>query len=413
MHLAIQWPRFGPYHWARLRATHALFAERGGRVSAIETAGRDRYAWAPEEATAAFHSRTLFPSSVFESLEPAAVRAAVDATLDELDPDAVAITSYSFPDARACLAWCRRRRRTAILMFDSRAEDAARTAWRETIKRHIVAGYDAALVAGKPQRRYLEQLGFPPAFIFQTVDAVDNAYFAEGADAVRASPSDAATLPGLADERPYFLAVVRLLPFKNVDGLVRAYAHYHAAAEAPWRLVIAGDGPQRENLETLAASLGVAPDTTFAGFQQSQSLPAYYGLAGAFVHASHRDQWGLVVNEAQATGLPVLVSRQSGCAEDLVVEGETGFTFDAADEPALARLMAHVASAAVDRDALGRAGKARIAGWSLERFAEGMWDAATAGAARSDRRTPLGTAAALGALRLAARRADSFQTVPE
>jgi 1,2-diacylglycerol 3-alpha-glucosyltransferase len=55
------------------------------------------------------------------------------------------------------------------------------------------------------------------------------------------------------------------------------------------------------------------------------------GLASAFIQASTTEQWGLVVNEAMASGLPVLVSERCGCAPDLVKNGVNGYTFDPYD----------------------------------------------------------------------------------
>ena len=69
------------------------------------------------------------------------------------------------------------------------------------------------------------------------------------------------------------------------------------------------------------SALGLDNDVIFPGFIQYDELPAYYGLAKAFIHASTVEQWGLVVNEALAAGLPVLVSERCGCAPDLVREG--------------------------------------------------------------------------------------------
>src|SRR5262249_59830905 len=101
-----------------------------------------------------------------------------------------------------------------------------------------------------------------------------------------------------------------------------------AAGTAAWKLVLLGEGEQRAKLEGLRDALGLRNDVSMPGFKQYDELPAYYGLASAFVHTSTTEQWGLVVNEAMAAGLPVLVSERCGCGPDLVREGVNGFTFD-------------------------------------------------------------------------------------
>ena len=80
----------------------------------------------------------------------------------------------------------------------------------------------------------------------------------------------------------------------------------------------------------------------FAGFRQIAELPAFYAGAGAFVHPALEEPWGLVINEAMASGLPVLSSRNVGAAEELVVDGVTGYLFDPRNTQEIADAMAKV-----------------------------------------------------------------------
>ena len=111
------------------------------------------------------------------------------------------------------------------------------------------------------------------------------------------------------------------------------------------------------------------------GFKQYEELPSYYAAAGAFIHASTTEQWGLVVNEAMASGLPVLVSNRCGCASDLVQDGVNGWTFDPTDEEQLAELMLKISSDEALRSEMGRKSQEIIANWGPERFASGIADA--------------------------------------
>src|SRR5207244_4064698 len=102
---------------------------------------------------------------------------------------------------------------------------------------------------------------------------------------------------------------------KNLPRLLEAFAGYRRlAGDAAWELVLLGDGPLRPELVALLKDLELDGHVLLPGFKQYDELPAYYGLAGAFIHASTTEQWGLVVNEAMASGLPVLVSDRCGCA---------------------------------------------------------------------------------------------------
>jgi glycosyltransferase involved in cell wall biosynthesis len=98
-------------------------------------------------------------------------------------------------------------------------------------------------------------------------------------------------------------------------------------------------------------------------------------LANAFVHPSTTEQWGLVVNEAIASGLPVIVSERCGCAPELV-QGN-GFTFDPTDDHELASRLLEMASLSdCDLKQRGEASR-KIAGrFGPELFGEGLEQAA-------------------------------------
>ena len=104
-------------------------------------------------------------------------------------------------------------------------------------------------------------------------------------------------------------------------------------------LIIAGDGEERAHLEKTIRECGISNHVHLVGAKGYEELPFFYAHAGAFIHASTTEQWGLVVNEAMASGLPVLVSNRCGCAKDLVQDGVNGWTFDPADEGRMADLM--------------------------------------------------------------------------
>ena len=117
----------------------------------------------------------------------------------------------------------------------------------------------------------------------------------------------------------------------------------------------------------------------------------------------------MILSEAMASGLPVLVSERCGCAEDLVENGVNGFTFAPGDHVALAALMRRMSDGTLDLAAMGEASQARIAAWSPERFAGSVLDAAAAAAARVRSRRWSSSLRPLlhGAIALRGRQADT------
>jgi glycosyltransferase involved in cell wall biosynthesis len=262
------------------------------------------------------------------------------------------------------------------MMADSTAADAVRRRHREAIKRLVVRLFNAALVAGAPQSDYVRSLGLAGDRVFCGYDTVDNGHFAHGAQRVRADAPLWRERLGLP--KRFFLAASRFVAKKNLPRLLDAYAAYRQrAGPDAWHLVLLGDGELRPAIERRSARPDLAGRIMLAGFRQYDELPAYYGLASAFVHASTTEQWGLVVNEAMAAGLPVLVSERCGCAADLVHSGINGFTFDPCDSQALGALMHRVAALTEERRAaMARSGQRIIAAWGPERFADGLIQAA-------------------------------------
>jgi glycosyltransferase involved in cell wall biosynthesis len=259
-------------------------------------------------------------------------------------------------------------------MSDSRAEDAKRNALAEKTKAQITQLFAAALVAGKPHLEYLKKLGFPEDRIVKGYDVVDNQHFQTGADAARQSSRSNSLIGDLPCR--YFFCCARLIPKKNLLMLIDAFSQYRRQCPPPPRdLVIAGDGPERHTIEEHIAALNIAQAVRLLGPLTYDQLPVAYGLAGAFVMPSKTEQWGLVVNEAMAAGLPVLVSYSAGCSQDLVEHGVNGYTFDPSDPNNLAQLLVRMSTSA-DLASMGRESQRIISSWGLSRFAQGLMSAA-------------------------------------
>jgi glycosyltransferase involved in cell wall biosynthesis len=350
---------------------------------ALELLDRDStYAWDLVPGSAGFDRRVLF--SDLEGQAPPArdLRQRVQATLSEVQPAAVLIPGWSEPHALAALEWCVRCRVPAVVMSETTAWDEPRKAWKEWGKRLCVRLFSAGFVGGHPHQDYLATLGLPRERTALGYDAVDNQYFAARAEEIGKQKAESRNRYGLPEH--YFLASARFVEKKNLIRLLEAYARYRTCGEKPeprarssesarpWDLVLLGDGPLRGELELRVADLALQTAIHLPGFKQYPDLPAYYALAGAFVHASTTEPWGLVVNEAMASGLPVLVSNRCGCARDLVEEARNGFTFDPLNVEEMANRMAQVAATNCDRKAMGCRSREIIALWGPEAFAKGL-----------------------------------------
>ena len=355
--------RFGPYHHARLKAAGSRLQVTGVEFSNVDST----YAWDLVEGADGFNRLTLFSGEAVDELPASRIFSRVEEVLDQLRPEVVAIPGWYDRCSLAALRWCGVHAVPAVVMSETTAWDVERNWLKEALKRRLMKLCVAGLVGGRAHADYLEQLGIERTKIFFGYDAVDNEYFSRKADEVRGQRSVVRQKHALPEK--YFLASARFVEKKNLPRLLQAFARYRALAGRSengerrsecvgenveirnqnselrpltsdlWHLILLGDGPLRSDLCHLISDLGLQHAVLLPGFKQYDELPAYYGLAKAFIHASTTEQWGLVVNEAMASGLPVLVSNRCGCAMDLVQEGRNGFTFDPCNVEQLAQLM--------------------------------------------------------------------------
>jgi len=377
MKIAILFDNFGPYHVARLNAASEVCTLLG-----IELHPQSRdYGWQPDIGPRSFHCVTLSAASAdgppslkqFTQLQDA---------LDTFRPHCVFVPGWSARYALASIEWCRSNHVPAVLMSESTWRDSPRARAKESMKSWIVSLCSSALVGGASHAEYLVKLGMPPDRIFQGYDFVDNEYFQEKSKTARARAVDLRQKLRLPQH--YFIAVARFIPKKNLAWLIETYAQYRQACArepgattqpsraGPWSLVLLGDGPNRPLLAQQISGLHLDAHVIVPGFIPYEDMPDYYALAGAFVHASRSEPWGLVVNEAMASGLPVLVSNTCGCARELVRDGQNGFLFDPANSDQLVELMLRFSTHPDHLPAMAKAGVDLVSNWGPDRFASGV-----------------------------------------
>jgi glycosyltransferase involved in cell wall biosynthesis len=371
MRVAVLFDNLGPYHVARMKLA-STFVD----LLAVETAGTSGdYLWAKNGAAEDFRKATLFPDALSPETSREELARRLHRVLTDFKPAVVAVPGWSSRAAFLAVRWCQSHSVPTVVMSDSTIYDEVRRSWTEAIKKRYVRLCSAALVAGLPHTEYIGQLGMKKSSIFTGYDVVDNQYFAEQASSARSAQQQIRGRLRLPER--YFLASARFIPKKNLPRLLEGYAAYYERTPEPWPLMILGDGGMRQALEALVVGLGLGPSVQMPGFVQYVDLPAYYGLAGAFIHASTSEQWGLVVNEAMAAGLPVLVSDRCGCAPDLVQSGVNGFTFDPESIEQLSELLTKISTMpAQELSSMGSESQRTIADWGLERFAANLKKAA-------------------------------------
>ena len=162
--------------------------------------------------------------------------------------------------------------------------------------------------------------------------------------------------PGSDADRRGVLFVGTLIEKKGVDDLLAAWAAVSENVRAHG-LTIVGGGDQRQALQALATSLGIADSVSFAGPVTHKELPRHYQRAALLVFPSMLEEGlGLVAIEAMGCGCPVLAADVRSLA-DVIVDGQSGFVYPAGDAATLARKIEELVSSPERRDAAARGGR--------------------------------------------------------
>jgi len=175
---------------------------------------------------------------------------------------------------------------------------------------------------------------------------------------------------GIAGDTILFLYLGRLESFKGLQDLFDAFLNLRSRRK-DIALLLAGSGSLESFVRETSAALRAVH---FLGHLTGPDVWRAYCASDVFVLPSRREPWGLVVNEAMACGLPVIVSDAAGCIDDLV-NAETGLTFPAGDAARLASLMEELADDGGMRQRLGSNARRLISTWTLARESRCVADA--------------------------------------
>ena len=168
------------------------------------------------------------------------------------------------------------------------------------------------------------------------------------------------------------LYVGSLIERKGVDLLFKAFA---ACDNKSLRLVLVGDGKEKDNLMNLAGQLGISDRVEFRGFLSGQALRECYKNAGAFVLPTREDCFGLVLIEAMCAGLPIIVSQYSDGAAETVTEDVNGYIVDPYDTAQFTRAIDRTFTDEQTRKRLGTAGYEATEKFRFENVAVGYLEA--------------------------------------
>jgi L-malate glycosyltransferase len=324
--VAFIWENFGPLHVDRCEAV----LRRGFEVIGIEFANQSNtYAWTPTSTR--FRKITLFKSLADQHISEVRLSRALAFTCFRSGAQHLFFCHYIKPAVLFSALAMRGLGRRVYTMNDSKFDDMPRSFWREALKRQLVKPYHGCLAAGTRSQDYVRFLGIRPERIVRGYDTMS-------VPRMQVQSGDSSSEPVPFDER-HFTIIARLVQKKNHKMALQAYHAYVSQSVKPRRLVICGSGELESDLKAQIAGSSMEPLVTFTGFIQTAEVSRILSSTLALILPSTEEQFGQVIPEAIAMGLPVLVSEACGARDELVRTGVNGFVFEPDNPEGLAWFM--------------------------------------------------------------------------
>lgn len=324
--LVFVWDNFGPLHADRCNAVAKKF-EGKEQVIGLELAGRSRvYDWLPEDGTH-FRKVTLVTGRTLEEIPfTQKFGKTLSACLSMGSGSRYFLCHYQDPAIFLVAVALRLLGRKVYTMGCSKFDDYTRKLPRELMKSLMYLPYNGAISSGIRSRDYMRFMGFSP-------DRIQSPYNTVSLERIRNLSGAPAAPEGVPFLDRHFTIVARMVAKKNISMVLKAMKIYAEEVANPRPLEIFGTGPLEAELRHQAREAGISHLVHFRGFLQTQEISRAYGSSLALLLPSIEEQFGNVVPEAQAMGLPVILSDNCGSRDVLVRSGVNGFVIES-DNPA-------------------------------------------------------------------------------
>lgn len=313
------------------------------------------------------HKEGVVHSSSFWGVNVAEIKKAIYDT----QPDVVLINGWHSVTQLRALWACREKRIPVLYRGDTHLGNAPdgvmRLLWLAKT-RLLLRLFDGYLSVGARAREYLQKFGAHDEQIFNSPHCVDNDFFEMAARPYQFHSGKSAVRKSFGLEDDFVVLFVgKLEPKKHPLDLINAVGRLGKGIS----LLVVGSGSQEKECRALAQKLGVR--AVWAGFLNQSEIGRAYAAADCLALPSDwGETWGLVVNEAMATGLPCVVSNHVGCAPDLIVKSVTGETFSMGDIDALAAALDSIWVQSKSGHCWKSACKTKIAAYSFKEATAGL-----------------------------------------
>lgn len=238
------------------------------------------------------------------------------------------------------------------------------------IKKWIASNANSLIVPGQHAKRFHTQLGATPDKIFFAPNIIQNEKYIKKSQNYSQYAEDIKRAHGL-ENKTIILFVGQLIHRKGVKFLLQAYKKLQQD-RSDVALLIVGDGIKRKKFEDMATNGGI-DNIWFTGWVSETQKLIYYALSDLFVLPTREDLAPLVLNEAMASGLPVITTDAVGTSEDMIEGGKNGYIVPSEDSNMLYKRMGQLVDKPAQLSSMGERSREIIQErFSIERAVEGF-----------------------------------------
>lgn len=248
---------------------------------------------------------------------------------------------------------------------------------REKLHRFFVYFFfkkvDKFLSIGKKNKSYYKSFGIENNKIFDVPYTIDNERYIKFSNEYVNKNYLLKSKLNINNDTKVILFASKFMKRKHPELLVQSAIDLKNSGY-DFHLLLIGDGELKEDLEYLVKKNNLK-NCTFTGFINQSEIPKYYSISDIFVLASENEPWGLVVNEAMCAGLPIILNKEVGCSDDLLLDNINGLEIDIKNKSSLTNSLKYLLDNPKKLEEMSLNSKKIIQDWNFDKCKKGIINA--------------------------------------